>query len=735
MSQSIAIFSLRRLWGKDKVSYSVRLLIAQLGVVVPCWYWQRMEIVIPLMLGVIASALAETDDHWRGRIRALLATLCCFSIAAFSVELLFPNPWLFACGLALSTFGFIMLGALGSRYGSIAFASLLLAIYTMQSLAMGSLTVRQPLLLLAGATWYGMLSVLWCALWPNQPVQQALARVFHELETYLNLKASLFEPVADLSPHRLRLDLARQNSRLVAALDEAKETLLSRVRNSRPGQTDPYLKLYFLAQDIHERASSSHYHYSELSEAFHYSDVLFRLQRLLRLQGRTCGSLGEAIARRQPFHYGNSSVLALDELQDSLNHLEQMPQPQWRPLLPSLRYLLRNLATIERQLANAADPDTLEQAKDATLADGQARTLKEMTQRLRAQFTPASSLFRHALRLAIALTCGYGLLQLLDLPLGYWVLLTTVFICQSSYSATRRRLTQRILGTLGGLLLGSVLLYVIPGEEAQLLLIVLSGVGFFVLRASHYGVATAMITLLVLLSFQQTGHGLAMIWPRLLDTLLGGALAVLAVLLILPEWQGRRLPQNMARALAASSDYLTQVMRQYRQGKQDDLAYRVARRNAHNADAELSQVLHAMLQEPDRHRHSPQTSFRFLCLNHALLGYISALGAHRQPLPGDDSNQDLLRRAQEAIQNQLAAIVTQLQQRSCELPARPDKELLEQLQNWPDIMDDSVRLVKQQLYLIYRMLTELHQLAARLVCSTTALQPDQEVQPATTDRK
>ena len=52
----------------------------------------EMALLIPLFLGIIASALAETDDGWQGRLSALAVTLVCFAIAALSVELLFPYP-------------------------------------------------------------------------------------------------------------------------------------------------------------------------------------------------------------------------------------------------------------------------------------------------------------------------------------------------------------------------------------------------------------------------------------------------------------------------------------------------------------------------------------------------------------------------------------------------------------------------------------------------------------------
>ena len=55
----------------------------------------------------------------------------------------------------------------------------------------------------------------------------------------------------------------------------------------------------------------------------------------------------------------------------------------------------------------------------------------------------------------------------------------------------------------------------------------------------------------------------------------------------------------------------------------------------HNADAALSVALSNMLREPGRYRRNLDAGFRFLALSNTLLGYLSALGAHRAALAGE----------------------------------------------------------------------------------------------------
>lgn len=721
MSSSSLRHSLRRLWALDKFSYSIRVSIALTGSMALCWYRDEMGLLIPLFLGIIASALAETDDSWQGRLNALAVTLVCFTVAALSVELLFPYPIVFVCAMALAAFGLTMLGALGERYGAIASATLILSVYTMIGVDQrgGEVTDfwHEPLLLVAGAAWYGLLSVLWQALFSNQPVQQSLARLFRELSRYLKLKSTLFEPVRQLDVEARRLELAQQNGRVVAALNAAKEIILHRVGNGRPGsKVSRYLKLYFLAQDIHERASSSHYPYNALAEAFFHSDVLFRCQRLLRQQGVACQQLSESIQLRQPFTYDSGFAQAQEDLHASLEHLRGQNNPAWRGLLRSLRALAANLATLDRLLCDASNPDNLADNSDSSLLDRSPHSLADVWNRLRQQLTPTSLLFRHALRLPLALSIGYGMVHLIHPTQGYWIILTTLFVCQPNYGATRRKLVQRIMGTGIGLTVGWALFDLFPNPLIQSMFAVVAGVVFFVYRTTRYTLATAAITLMVLFCFNQIGDGYGLFLPRLSDTLIGSLIAILAVFLFLPDWQGRRLNKVLANTLSCNSIYLRQILQQYANGKRDDLAYRLARRNAHNADAALSTTLANMLMEPGHFRKEADVGFRFLVLSHTLLSYLSGLGAHRDGVLAAEARAELVEGAGARLADSLDEIAVGL---STKLPVAihsdDEETLANALEHMPEEIDETQRLVQTQLALICRQLGPLRTLAAHLI--------------------
>ncbi|MCD1650647.1 TIGR01666 family membrane protein [Halomonas meridiana] len=715
--------SLRRLWTLDKFAYSLRVFIAFSGALLFSGLAGDVALVIPLFLGIIASALSETDDSWQGRLQALVVTLLCFASASFVVQWLFPWPWLFAAGLAVSTFTLIMLGAIGQRYATIASGTLILSIYSMINIeqhgGVDEDVASRQLLLLGGAAWYGAISVVWCALFSRQPVKQSMARVYKALGEFLILKSALFEPVRGVDVEARRVALARQNGKVVDALNQAKEMIFRRLEGQRGSRKlNRYLQIYFIAQDIHERASSTHYPYSALTEAFFHHDVLFRCQRLLDQQGRACRQLAKSLLLNRPFSHEQSEQ-ALADLRASIDNLRERGKPEWRPLIRPLNALADNLSTLEAQIASVHNPDTDSERRDSALYDRSPSSLLEAWKRVRLNFTLGSPTFRHALRLTTALVVGYGLLQWLDPQQGFWILLTTLFVCRPNFATTRRFLSQRILGTVLGLIAGWASISLFPQPLIQSMIAVAAGVSFFANREKHYVIATASITLLVLCSFNQVGDGFDLIWPRLFDTLIGSLIAGLAVFFILPDWQGRRLYREAAKVLTNHRRYLDEIVHQYEEGKQDDLAYRLARRNAHNADAALSTLLTNMLHEPGHYRkQDADNGLRFLVLSNTLLSHLSALGAHRHRLAEDEDDAAFV-----PLAKRISALLEQLaEQLDKRLPVEPltapANELLSQLEEQSGTAEEKAvtlyRPIQSQLRLIASQLGPLSDAANRL---------------------
>ncbi|KFD19208.1 YccS family putative transporter [Yokenella regensburgei] len=625
---------LRRYTWNSSWLYNVRIFIALCGTTALPWWLGEVKLTIPLTLGVVAAALADLDDRLAGRLRNLVITLICFFIASASVELLFPWPWLFALGLTLSTSGFILLGGLGQRYATIAFGALLIAIYTMLGVSLYEHWYQQPLYLLAGAVWYNVLTLTGHLIFPIRPLQDNLARSYEQLAHYLELKSRLFDPDIETESEAPVYELALANGQVMATLHQTKASLLTRLRGDR-GQrgTRRTLHYYFVAQDIHERASSAHIQYQTLRDSFRYSDVMFRFQRLLSMQSQACQQLSRSILLRTHYQHDSRFERVFAHLDSALDRARANGVSAEQ--VNALGYLLNNLRAIDAQLATIESEQAQNQPRSETenlLADDRLHGFSDIRSRLGRNMAPESALFRHAVRMSLVLCAGYAIIQFTGMHHGYWILLTSLFVCQPNYNATRHRLALRIIGTLVGIAIGLPVLLLVPSVEGQLLLIVVTGVLFFAFRNVQYAHATMFITLLVLLCFNLLGEGFEVALPRVVDTLIGCAIAWAAVSFIWPDWRFRNLPRVLARAVDANCRYLDAILEQYHQGRDNRLSYRIARRDAWNRDAELASVISNMSTEPKVTPEMKETAFRLLCLNHTFTSYISALGAHREQL-------------------------------------------------------------------------------------------------------
>lgn len=692
--------------------YNLRMIIAFAGTAFVPYFMGQQLFTIPLTLGVVAAGLSDIDDRFSVRIMNLIYTYIGFFITAASIYFLFPHPVLFAIGLIVSCIGWILLGSLGRRYATISYGCLVISVYSMLGVGLFDQWYMQAGLLVAGAMWYGLLSTISFLLFPVRQVQDKLSQCYSSLGDFLFAKSNLFD--VDMTPESYQqsmIELSLENGKLVGIFNEMKTALLTRLKGDR-GQKDTRrsLQYYFVAQDIHERADSAHIDYQKLVKVFEHSDILFRFQRILSIQGKACKDLGHSILNRETYQHNKRFKHAFANLKISLEKLraEQQYDQVW---VNALFSLYQNLKSIDAQLRNVETERHIKLDKskhiENQLKDDDLKGWDDIVIRIKQHLTPESVLFRHAIRVSIVLFIGYIFVQITQIQYGYWILLTALFVSQPNFNATKRRLRLRIVGTLVGIILGYAILYFIPSIEGQLLLLVLSGVLFFELRSKQYAQATAFITILALINFNLDGLGFAAALPRMIDTLIGCALAWFGVSFIFPDWKFRRLPRNIRRSLNAQCEYLAEVIEQYKNGRNNGLKYRVVRRAAHNNDADVASLISTLATEPDFDPTQKSQAFEFLCLNHTLLSYIAALGAHREKI----ADQEVLQLLDQALDDIQGAL---LKDEVPDLTAQNMLNTIRQRLSQNNEEDQKSLIVLQQLSLMLSILNQLSRLKQSL---------------------
>ncbi len=226
---------------------------------------------------------------------------------------------------------------------------------------------------------------------------------------------------------------------------------------------------------------------------------------------------------------------------------------------------------------------------------------------LRANLTPRSVAFRHAVRMAVCLSAALWISRLLQLPHGYWLPMTAAIVLRPDFAATFNFGLLRVLGTVLGLVLTTVLLHVTPDEPwAHLALMAVLCMAFRYLAGAHYGIAVAALTgtVVILLSFDGVSPSLA-VSDRVLNTALGCGMALLAYV-AWPTWERGRAHSALAVMLDAYANYLHALAKPGQTAIQNDM--RTAARTARtNAQASI-----------DRMRTEPATPPELLALARAL---------------------------------------------------------------------------------------------------------------------
>ncbi|MEV0226663.1 FUSC family protein [Streptomyces sp. NPDC050704] len=229
---------------------------------------------------------------------------------------------------------------------------------------------------------------------------------------------------------------------------------------------------------------------------------------------------------------------------------------------------------------------------------------------MRKDLRRGSQVTRHATRVAAVAATGYILGTWLPLGHGYWAPLTSVMVMRPDFSQTYSRAVARLGGTVVGVTAATAVVRLAdPGTYLSAALAVTSaGLLYLLLRTGQFA-AQACIAAYVVLLLGMGGEQWTQTVPeRVLLTLLGGLLAMLAYALY-PAWDTPRLRTRLADWLTAQGRYAAEVVATYADPvgrnapdvREALLAARTARAAWHTAVARAT-------AEPVRHRGLSRTA-------------------------------------------------------------------------------------------------------------------------------
>ena len=455
----------------------------------------------------------------------------------------------------------------------------------------------------AVSTWSGgaLGIVLQMALWPfrpQHPLRRATAECWQEAANLVSIfnsdqpKATKGQAIATQQAH-LRVTLDQTLMTLNAATSKRMRPLVARLE--RLHLLGARFLTHVLALDTALETRGLERRLGETSGAFH--PVFQSLENVARAVALT-------IVSRQP-----SYLTSLEVRLRRLTNLLIAASTQVNARMESLPHgtnLVEILSQIERLVpeVKAAVRETVNRASERgafSLELLDLHTWRLGTLRAALNLSPRldRSLMRYILRLGSLLVPSMLVHSWFGIPHGYWLGLTLVVVMQPDYGSTRQRAAERVLGTLFGSVLASALLFL---KLPHLVLLAAIGVNSFLFALflkRRYDVAVVFLTLLVVL-LTETGGPIdwRLSTERVVCTLAGGGLALLAAHFFWPSWEKDRFQPLMRKALLANCGYIELLCRRLREGTGRGEELIPAKRRLESANSEVFASLRRMYGEP-----------------------------------------------------------------------------------------------------------------------------------------
>lgn len=597
------------------------LVLAQFG---------QLQTGMALSLGALNVSLSDAPGPVMHRRNGMAVTVLIGFLVTFVTGFARMNPYTLGLEILVFSFFFSMFAIWGNRATSVGTAALLIMILMLDRPLDAAGVVFESGLVLAGGLWYMTISLLASRLQPYRLAQQALGQCIHEIAKLMAIKADFYTLSTNLDDNYRRL--ITQQVAVSEKQDAVREVLFkSRRIVTESTQTGRLLLLTFIdVVDLYEQIIAMYYDYSAIRERFGKTGVLDPIAHLIRQLSVQLDHIGLAI--QSPVIRQNPVDMApqLDELKRSIDALGDREGSTLilKKVLVNMRTLSQRMATLQSNLALPTDGSVPTDANElGRFVSHQAIDIKSFRDNLAFD----SSVFRHSIRVALAMLLGFILTKFL--PYGhhsYWVLLTISVILKPAFSLTKQRNIERIGGTLAGGVLGVLILAFIPSKTVHFGFMVLFMLGTYSALRINYIVMVFCVTPFVMILFTFLGVSyLGVAEERLLDTLLGGAIALVSGYLLFPQWESDQLTKPIQAILNANVRYL-QLLLDSLSGRQISVVdYKLARKDVYVTSANLSAAFERMVSEPKHKQRNVKLIYEFVVLNHILSANIATITSAR----------------------------------------------------------------------------------------------------------
>ncbi|MFT7434888.1 MAG: putative membrane protein YccC [Algoriphagus sp.] len=592
---------------------------------------------IAFALGAFYTFLPNIDGSHKHRIGGILAALLLALVITFlsfiSRSISTSTYWVF---FSLCVFCVSLLSAYGFRASMVAFSGHFALIMSF-ALLKSDLGIDVKLLLICGGgLWYLILASLSHKIFENRGAEQNLADCIELTADYLKVKHQILwnetEPL---------LGLEQKMNGIQVALTEKHELLRELLYQKRQndGQsniTNRQLLIFLEVLDVYEFALAINTDFNALKEQI--PNHLYLTRFFKELSARSIVhlyALSEALHKGTALllntESGDMKVLCEEAIQ---SYVSDVGLPEAREGALMLRNLLdyeysqwQKVFSAKKIFANILQGSEIllkrsDRSKFIPSQDYNFKTLK-------ATFSLKSSVFRHALRLTVAMLIGLWFGQFFVHQNAYWILLTIAVILRPNFGLTKKRAVQRIYGTLGGAAIASIILLLFDSKTVFGFLAVPSIFVGLVFLQKNYRIAATFITMAILFFYSVlVDNTFEIIKYRVLDTLIGAIIAFLSVYLLWPSWEQSNLRGTLGKAYLACNNYLLQINELYANKTIPSTAFLLARKQAFLENGNLMAAFQRLTEQPKSKQENVSQLYAAVVLNQTFLNALAALGMY-----------------------------------------------------------------------------------------------------------
>ncbi len=606
------------------------------GVLIPAYILYDYGLLISMIgipLGALFVSMTDSPGPISSRRDGMLACIgLCFIVLVISGFSRGSHPLIIAeiifFGLFLS-----MIAIYGNRANSIGLVTLMVFIINIDAYKQNQDVMEQSAYFLVGGTWYAILSLVLYTLRPYRPIQQLLGECLMEIAEYLRTKGLLYRKERDHTS--IYQQLMESQVKIQNYQNDLREMLFTtRKYFSESTKKGRVLMMMFLDSiDLLESIMTSQQDYELMHKEFDDSGVVEKLNRNINSLADELHNIGLAVQSGFPYK-SKQDLNAI--FQDSMNAFLELRQKNISAAnleaFIMLRHILYSLQDVTERIKRLEYYTTYD--KSIAKNYGNQEDFKKFIPRkevgprlLLDNISLKSSNFRHAVRLTIALLAGYIISMLFPLGHSYWILLTIAVIMKPAYGITRKRNIQRLVGTFSGAGIGFAILYLTNNNGVLFILMIAAMIVAYSFLRLNYGISSAAITIYVLLNFYfLSPEGLKdLLTDRIIDTVIGSAIAYLISYFILPSWENKQMDELMSNAIRDNQDYFNKSVDLFTEGQSSLSNYKMARKNAFVSLANLSDDFQQMLSEPKGHQQQLEEIHQFVAASHMLTSQIASL--------------------------------------------------------------------------------------------------------------